>query len=205
MLSSASSAAGAAMGMGGGGYAHQPPPQRTVFTAAQWAELEQQALIYKYLMAGVPVPPDLLLPVRPGPAAAFSFAGPAAASPFYHQHHPELLRLLRQETGPGAVAVPPHRRQEVAVLQGGAPRLQVLRAPHAPWPQPFKKACGIQDRLVVVARAPVAAPAVHRHHHRASRAPCSGGGQGPRPVPRRRRCWLVAPRRRCFECSLSLW
>nr|ACF86565.1 unknown [Zea mays] len=118
---------------------------------------------------------------------------------------PELLRLLRQETGPGAVAVPPHRRQEVAVLQGGAPRLQVLRAPHAPWPQPFKKACGIQDRLVVVARAPVAAPAVHRHHHRASRAPCSGGGQGPRPVPRRRRCWLVAPRRRCFECSLSLW
>ncbi|AQK80036.1 putative growth-regulating factor 14 isoform X2 [Zea mays] len=90
MLSSASSAAGAAMGMGGGGYAHQPPPQRTVFTAAQWAELEQQALIYKYLMAGVPVPPDLLLPVRPGPAAAFSFAGPAAASPFYHQHHPSL-------------------------------------------------------------------------------------------------------------------
>jgi hypothetical protein len=88
MLSSASSAAGAAMGMGGGGYAHQPPPQRAVFTAAQWAELEQQALIYKYLMAGVPVPPDLLLPVRPGPAAAFSFAGPAAASPFYHQHHP---------------------------------------------------------------------------------------------------------------------
>ncbi|KAG0512467.1 hypothetical protein BDA96_10G016000 [Sorghum bicolor] len=95
MLSSASSA-GAAMGMGGG-YPHQPPPlplpQRgsaaAVFTAAQWAELEQQALIYKYLMAGVPVPPDLLLPVRPGPhsaAAAFSFAGPAA-SPFYHHHH----------------------------------------------------------------------------------------------------------------------
>lgn len=81
------------MGMGGG-YQHQPLPlpQRgaaaAVFTAAQWAELEQQALIYKYLMAGVPVPPDLLLPVRPGPAAAFSFAGPAAASPFYHQHHP---------------------------------------------------------------------------------------------------------------------
>jgi hypothetical protein len=83
------------MGMGGG-YPHQPPPlplpQRgsaaAVFTAAQWAELEQQALIYKYLMAGVPVPPDLLLPVRPGPhsAAAFSFAGPAA-SPFYHHHH----------------------------------------------------------------------------------------------------------------------
>ncbi|CAN6202778.1 unnamed protein product [Urochloa humidicola] len=92
MLSSASSAGAAAgMGMGGGGY---PLPQRgaAVFTAAQWAELEQQALIYKYLMAGVPVPADLLLPARPGPhsaAAAFSFASPAATSPFYH-HHPSL-------------------------------------------------------------------------------------------------------------------
>ncbi|KAL6861634.1 hypothetical protein ACP4OV_017334 [Aristida adscensionis] len=96
MLSSAASAA--AMGMGG--YPHQPPPPprgAAVFTAAQWSELEQQALIYKYLMAGVPVPPDLLLPFRagPGPAAAggggFSFAGPgAAASPFFHHHHPSL-------------------------------------------------------------------------------------------------------------------
>ncbi|WVZ82830.1 hypothetical protein U9M48_030045 [Paspalum notatum var. saurae] len=96
MLSSASSAAAAAMGMGGGGYPPPPPPPQrgaaAVFTAAQWAELEQQALIYKYLMAGVPVPPDLLLPVRPGPhSAAFSFANPAAvASPFYHHHHPSL-------------------------------------------------------------------------------------------------------------------
>lgn len=99
MLSSASSAgaaAGMGMGVGGGGY---PPPQRgaaAVFTAAQWAELEQQALIYKYLMAGVPVPPDLLLPVRPSPhsaAAAFSFAGPAATSPFYHHHPSRELTL----------------------------------------------------------------------------------------------------------------
>lgn len=87
MLSSA-----AAMGMGGG-YHHQQQQQRgaAVFTAAQWAELEQQALIYKYLMAGVPVPPDLLLPIRPhsAAAAAFSFANPAA-SPFYHHHHPSM-------------------------------------------------------------------------------------------------------------------
>ncbi|KAJ0967985.1 hypothetical protein J5N97_024902 [Dioscorea zingiberensis] len=34
------------------------------FTASQWLELEHQALIYKYLMAGVPVPPDLLLSIR---------------------------------------------------------------------------------------------------------------------------------------------
>ncbi|KAF7003396.1 hypothetical protein CFC21_018713, partial [Triticum aestivum] len=44
--------------------------------------------------------------------------------------------------GSGAGAVPADGRQEVAVLQGGRPGLQVLRAPHAPRPQPFKKACG---------------------------------------------------------------
>nr|ACG34905.1 growth-regulating factor [Zea mays] len=37
-----------------------------LFTAAQYEELEHQALIYKYLVAGVPVPPDLLLPLRRG-------------------------------------------------------------------------------------------------------------------------------------------
>ncbi|KMZ74921.1 Growth-regulating factor 4 [Zostera marina] len=41
----------------GGGY-------RGAFTALQWQELEHQALIFKYFMAGVPVPPDLLLPIR---------------------------------------------------------------------------------------------------------------------------------------------
>ncbi|KAL2339560.1 hypothetical protein Fmac_007500 [Flemingia macrophylla] len=30
------------------------------FTSAQWRELERQAMIYKYMMASVPVPPDLL-------------------------------------------------------------------------------------------------------------------------------------------------
>ncbi|KAJ7953358.1 Growth-regulating factor [Quillaja saponaria] len=37
----------------------QPP-----FTVAQWQELEQQALIFKYLKAGVPVPSDLLAPIH---------------------------------------------------------------------------------------------------------------------------------------------
>lgn len=41
-------------------------PRPATFTAAQYEELEQQALIYKYLVAGVPVPPDLLLPIRRG-------------------------------------------------------------------------------------------------------------------------------------------
>ena len=33
------------------------------FTNAQWKELERQAMIYKYMMASVPVPPDLLIPM----------------------------------------------------------------------------------------------------------------------------------------------
>ncbi|XP_012086689.2 growth-regulating factor 7 isoform X2 [Jatropha curcas] len=32
------------------------------FTNAQWKELERQAMIYKYMMASVPVPPHLLIP-----------------------------------------------------------------------------------------------------------------------------------------------
>ena len=36
------------------------------FTPAQYQELEQQALISKYLVAGVPVPPDLVVPIRRG-------------------------------------------------------------------------------------------------------------------------------------------
>ncbi|KQK00900.1 growth-regulating factor 4 [Brachypodium distachyon] len=36
------------------------------FTSAQYEELQHQALIYKYLVAGVPVPPDLVLPIRRG-------------------------------------------------------------------------------------------------------------------------------------------
>jgi hypothetical protein len=36
------------------------------FTAAQHEELQQQALIYKHLVAGVPVPPELVIPIRRG-------------------------------------------------------------------------------------------------------------------------------------------
>lgn len=34
------------------------------FTATQWQELEHQALIYKYMTAGIPVPPDLLFSIK---------------------------------------------------------------------------------------------------------------------------------------------
>ncbi|KAF4357442.1 hypothetical protein CsatB_007802 [Cannabis sativa] len=34
------------------------------FTSSQWMELEQQALIYKYITANVPIPSNLLIPIR---------------------------------------------------------------------------------------------------------------------------------------------
>ncbi|CAL1376466.1 unnamed protein product [Linum trigynum] len=34
------------------------------FTATQWQELEHQALIYKYMVSGVPIPPELLFSVK---------------------------------------------------------------------------------------------------------------------------------------------
>ena len=56
------------------------------FTAAQYEELEHQALIYKYLVAGVPVPPDLLLPIRRGfdSLAARFYHHPARTCYFLH-------------------------------------------------------------------------------------------------------------------------
>ncbi|KAK8969122.1 Growth-regulating factor 3 [Platanthera guangdongensis] len=59
----------------GGGVGFRPP-----FTASQWEELEHQALIFKYLIAGMPVPSELLLPIRR------SFE--TMASRFYH--HPAM-------------------------------------------------------------------------------------------------------------------
>lgn len=41
---------------------------RVPFTAAQWQELERQAMAYKYMMASVPVPPQLLIPFTKTPS-----------------------------------------------------------------------------------------------------------------------------------------
>ncbi|XP_042471400.1 growth-regulating factor 4-like isoform X2 [Zingiber officinale] len=38
--------------------------RRPPFTEVQWQELEHQAMIYKYFMAGLPVPPELIVPVQ---------------------------------------------------------------------------------------------------------------------------------------------
>ncbi len=40
------------------------------FTSRQWAELEHQALIFKYMMAGINVPEELLYPIRRSVAAS---------------------------------------------------------------------------------------------------------------------------------------
>jgi len=37
---------------------------RWPFTQLQWMELEHQALIYKYMTANVPIPSNLLIPIR---------------------------------------------------------------------------------------------------------------------------------------------
>jgi len=62
-----------------------------LFTAAQYEELEHQALIYKYLAAGVSVPPDLLVPLRRG----FVYHQPARKhGPAPPSHYiPSLARL----------------------------------------------------------------------------------------------------------------
>ncbi|KAH9307290.1 hypothetical protein KI387_035201 [Taxus chinensis] len=52
------------MGMGMAGYGGIVQGSRFCFTQSQWQELEHQALIFKYMMAGVPVPSDLLMPIR---------------------------------------------------------------------------------------------------------------------------------------------
>ncbi|KAK8509119.1 hypothetical protein V6N13_062171 [Hibiscus sabdariffa] len=37
---------------------------RFPFTATQWQELEHQALIFKYVVSGIPIPPDLLFSIK---------------------------------------------------------------------------------------------------------------------------------------------
>ncbi|GAV88893.1 WRC domain-containing protein/QLQ domain-containing protein [Cephalotus follicularis] len=50
---------------------------RIPFTASQWQELERQTMIYKHMMACVPVPPELLVPV---PKSAPTIAPPSPSN-----------------------------------------------------------------------------------------------------------------------------
>ncbi|CAK7333697.1 unnamed protein product [Dovyalis caffra] len=55
---------GGAGGVTAGGMGTGVITMRSPFTVSQWQELEHQALIYKYMVAGLPVPPDLVLPIQ---------------------------------------------------------------------------------------------------------------------------------------------
>ncbi|ONK58915.1 uncharacterized protein A4U43_C08F1030 [Asparagus officinalis] len=72
---------------------------RSPFTAAQWQELEHQALILKYLLAGVP--PDLLVPIRRsfGSLPAYFYPNPALSycSYFGKKLDPEPGRCRRTD------------------------------------------------------------------------------------------------------------
>ncbi|XP_057456869.1 growth-regulating factor 4-like isoform X2 [Lotus japonicus] len=46
------------------GFSNSSSYNRSPFTVSQWQELEHQALIFKYMVAGLPVPPDLVLPIQ---------------------------------------------------------------------------------------------------------------------------------------------
>ncbi|XP_015870685.2 growth-regulating factor 8 [Ziziphus jujuba] len=63
------------------------------FTNAQWKELERQAMIYKYMVASVPVPPDLLLPIN-----TRNLSAPAASQ--YSLGSDFSLRLSNNNTDP---------------------------------------------------------------------------------------------------------
>ncbi|KAI0488407.1 hypothetical protein KFK09_028238 [Dendrobium nobile] len=74
---------------------------RLPFTASQWEELEHQALIFKYLIAGIPVPPELLIPIRrsyESMAASFSSHSSLSYCSFYGKKpDPEPGRCRRTD------------------------------------------------------------------------------------------------------------
>ncbi|KAJ3680069.1 hypothetical protein LUZ60_016347 [Juncus effusus] len=79
----ASSPLGLGLGLCLGNGAQGNRAQRPSFTFMQLQELEHQALIYKYMAAGVPVPLHLVLPIWKS----------IAASSFGPHHYPSLMGL----------------------------------------------------------------------------------------------------------------
>lgn len=71
------------------------------FTVAQWQELEHQALIFKYLKAGLPVPPDLLAPIRKSfqLTSPKFFRHPTCKQP--HKNSPKLSTFVKLNLGIG--------------------------------------------------------------------------------------------------------
>lgn len=61
------------------------------FTNQQWKELERQAMIYKYMMAALPVPRDLLFPTTSSASAPTISQSPCNFTYHHHHHHHQLL------------------------------------------------------------------------------------------------------------------
>lgn len=141
---------------------------RFPFTANQWQELEHQALIYKYMVAGMPVPADLLYTIRRSLDSSLS------SKLIMHQpHHRTIHHIICvflclfwdylvilifgcswmelfsdgiwEENRSRAREVQKNRWKEVEMFKRSLPRFQVLWETHAQRQKPFKKACGNYD------------------------------------------------------------
>ncbi|KAJ0968784.1 hypothetical protein J5N97_021661 [Dioscorea zingiberensis] len=62
-------------------------PDKPVFTFLQWQELQHQALIFKYMAAGIPVPLHLVLPIWKSVAAASPSSYPSNHYPSFMMGH----------------------------------------------------------------------------------------------------------------------
>ncbi|KMZ57819.1 hypothetical protein ZOSMA_81G00370 [Zostera marina] len=73
------------------------------FSDAQWQELELQALIYKYMLAGASVPMELILPIKTSlqklttTATATTNASSSCFPSYHHQTHRQLQTTMLQE------------------------------------------------------------------------------------------------------------
>ncbi|KAI3471257.1 hypothetical protein Pfo_027920 [Paulownia fortunei] len=96
------------------------------FTSAQWKELERQAMIYKYMISSVPVPPDLLFPLsRNLPAAAVDSSVSSIYNAKYSKNgDPEPGRCKRTDGKKWRCSrdVAPHQKYCERHLHRGRPR-----------------------------------------------------------------------------------
>ncbi|CAL0334271.1 unnamed protein product [Lupinus luteus] len=70
----------------------------SVFTVSQWQELEHQALIFKYMLSGLPVPPHLLIPIQISISHPFFNHSSLSYSSFYGKKiDPEPGRCRRTD------------------------------------------------------------------------------------------------------------
>ncbi|GKV37530.1 hypothetical protein SLEP1_g45552 [Rubroshorea leprosula] len=67
------------------------PRMGSYFSWAQWQELELQALIYRYMLAGAAVPPELLLPIKK--------SLPLHSHPYFLHHYPHNYQPALLQSG----------------------------------------------------------------------------------------------------------